>query len=210
MRTCIAIAAIALTVFVGASPAHAQRGGPIPRSTVGNAGGVRYYGYPTSNGAFYGPAFYGYTYPYNTASATFGGQFPDDVFMGPAFVPNATISTRMSGGPDSYGAAAYAALQQESRANAPRRVSEPAPLEATARSTVHVLLPESDARVYFDDSPTTETGTDRVFTTPALDPAKSYTYTIRATWTTDGQPVSRSKEVKIQPGKDTTVDFRSR
>jgi uncharacterized protein (TIGR03000 family) len=116
----------------------------------------------------------------------------------------------MGGGSDSYGAAAYAALQQESRITAPRRISEQTPVEAMARSTVHVLLPESDARVFFDDSPTTETGTDRVFTTPGLDPAKSYTYTIRATWTTDGQPVSHSKEVKIQPGKETTVDFRSR
>jgi uncharacterized protein (TIGR03000 family) len=116
----------------------------------------------------------------------------------------------MSGGSDSYGAAAYAALQQESRTTAPRRVSDQTPIEAAIRTTVHVLLPESDARVFFDDSPTSETGTDRLFTTPALDPAKSYTYTIRATWTTDGQPTSRSKEVKIQPGKETTVDFRSR
>jgi uncharacterized protein (TIGR03000 family) len=209
MRKCIAIAAIALVVFVGASPAHAQRGGPISRGTVNNGGGARYYGYPTSNGAFYGQSFYGYTYPYNTASATFGGQFPDDVLMGLPFVPSA-ISSSVSGGSGSYGAAAYAVLQQESKTSALRRVSEQTPVETTARSTVHVLLPESDARVYFDDSATTETGADRVYTTPALDPAKSYTYTIRATWTTDGQPVSRSKEVKIQPGKDTTVDFRSR
>ena len=43
MKSWSAVAAIALTVFVGATPAHAQRGGPIPRSTVGNGGGVRYY-----------------------------------------------------------------------------------------------------------------------------------------------------------------------
>jgi uncharacterized protein (TIGR03000 family) len=56
---------------------------------------------------------------------------------------------------------------------------------------------------------TTQTGVDRVFNTPALEMGKSYTYTVRATWMVNGKEVDRTKDVHIQAGQPTTIDFRA-
>jgi uncharacterized protein (TIGR03000 family) len=72
-----------------------------------------------------------------------------------------------------------------------------------------VLVPDPNARVSFDDTQTRQTGTERVFNTPALDPDKSYTYTVRATWMENGQEVTRKKDIRVQAGRDITVDFRT-
>jgi uncharacterized protein (TIGR03000 family) len=70
-------------------------------------------------------------------------------------------------------------------------------------------VPDPNARVFFDDAPTQQQGTDRVFTTPPLDPNKTYSYTVRATWTENGREINRSKDVRVQPGRTAMVDFRA-
>jgi len=74
-------------------------------------------------------------------------------------------------------------------------------------STVMVMVPTPDAKVWFDDSPTAQQGMQRTFNTPPLDPG-TYTYTIRARWTENGQKVERQRQVRVQPGQSATVDFR--
>jgi uncharacterized protein (TIGR03000 family) len=83
------------------------------------------------------------------------------------------------------------------------------PAGMSNRATVRVALPSPNAKVYFDDEATTQPGTDRVYNTPTLEPAKSYTYTIRATWMEDGKEVTKTKDVKVQAGRDATVNFRT-
>jgi uncharacterized protein (TIGR03000 family) len=83
------------------------------------------------------------------------------------------------------------------------------PAGMSNRANIRVTVPNPNARVYFEDGSTTESGTDRLFTSPALDPSKSYVYTVRATWTEDGQEVTRTKEVKVQAGREAAVDFRN-
>jgi uncharacterized protein (TIGR03000 family) len=78
------------------------------------------------------------------------------------------------------------------------------PEEGTAKVTV--IVP-ADAAVYFDGSPTTETGTDRQFTTPPLEKGSNYTYQIRATWNANGETVSRTKKVEVRAGADVRVDL---
>src|SRR5205823_7043840 len=73
---------------------------------------------------------------------------------------------------------------------------------------IRVLVPDN-AQVWFDDAPTQQTGSVRIFDTPALEPGRSYTYQVRARWTENGRDVSQTREAKIHPGDSVTVDFTS-
>jgi uncharacterized protein (TIGR03000 family) len=74
-------------------------------------------------------------------------------------------------------------------------------------STLRVLVPNADAQVWFDDAPTRQRGMERVFTTPPLQQAG--TYTIKAQWTDNGRIVNQERQVQVQPGQPATVDFRT-
>ncbi len=74
-------------------------------------------------------------------------------------------------------------------------------------STITVLLPNADAQVWFDDSPTTQRGMERIFNTPSLQQAG--TYSIKARWTEGGRTVDRQRDVQVQPGQPVTVNFRT-
>ena len=74
-------------------------------------------------------------------------------------------------------------------------------------STITVLLPSADAQVWFDDSPTTQRGMERIFHTPSLQQAG--TYSIKARWTEGGRTVDRQRDVQVQPGQPVTVNFRT-
>jgi uncharacterized protein (TIGR03000 family) len=69
-----------------------------------------------------------------------------------------------------------------------------------------VIVP-ADAEVFFDGSPTTQTGTERVFASPPLTPGARYSYSIRARWTADGRPVEQTRAVPVTAGAQVRVDF---
>lgn len=83
----------------------------------------------------------------------------------------------------------------------------PAPSSAS-RAQVRVMLPDPDARVWFDGRATRTTGTARAFVTPALEPGYDYQFTIGATWTQNGRVVTQQRVVDLQAGQAVTVDFR--
>jgi uncharacterized protein (TIGR03000 family) len=64
-----------------------------------------------------------------------------------------------------------------------------------------------DARVWFDGEATRQTGTDRLFSSPELEQGKRYNYDIRAQWTVDGKPVTRTRTVHFRAGEHVSVDF---
>jgi uncharacterized protein (TIGR03000 family) len=72
-----------------------------------------------------------------------------------------------------------------------------------------VILVPAEAEVYFDGTPTTETGTRRVFTTPALQAGRDFHYSVRAVWTADGKPVQQTRKVAVKAGASVVVDFTS-
>lgn len=72
---------------------------------------------------------------------------------------------------------------------------------------VNVSVPMANAKVWIDGYATKETGTRRVFESPALTPGSQYSYTIRAQWTQDGQPVERSQTVHFRAGEQVNVDL---
>jgi uncharacterized protein (TIGR03000 family) len=73
-------------------------------------------------------------------------------------------------------------------------------------TNIHVRVPAS-AQVMFDGTQTTQTGTDRMFTTGPLDPTKNYSYQITANWTENGNERRESRTVRIIPGQSVDVDF---
>jgi len=73
-------------------------------------------------------------------------------------------------------------------------------------ATVHVHVP-ADAVVWFNGAQMSQTGTEREFVTPALEPGRSYSYQVRAKWMNGGQPVERTAKVKVRPNETTEVDM---
>jgi uncharacterized protein (TIGR03000 family) len=73
-----------------------------------------------------------------------------------------------------------------------------------------IRVPAGTVEVFINDVRTTQPGTNRLFITPALDPQKDNVYEIKAKWTgQNGQPIEKSKEIKIQPGQRVVIDFNA-
>jgi uncharacterized protein (TIGR03000 family) len=67
-------------------------------------------------------------------------------------------------------------------------------------------LPE-DARIWFEDGPTKQTGTLRQFYSPPLKPGKNYTYTVRVQWPEDGQWVNQLHSFPVHAGDIHCIDI---
>jgi uncharacterized protein (TIGR03000 family) len=74
------------------------------------------------------------------------------------------------------------------------------------RAHVTVTVPP-DAQVWFNGVLTTSTGTAREFESPPLTEGKRYTYTVRATWTADGVPVTQEQKVSVYAGAQVNIVF---
>jgi uncharacterized protein (TIGR03000 family) len=74
------------------------------------------------------------------------------------------------------------------------------------RAYIRVRVP-AGAQVLFDDSPTTQTGSDRLFASPPLEGGHSYHYQVSARWTQDGQPRTASRSIRVMPGETANADF---
>jgi uncharacterized protein (TIGR03000 family) len=75
-----------------------------------------------------------------------------------------------------------------------------------APATIIVSLPD-DATLTVDDTPTQSTTSRRVFTSPPLDPGKTFHYTFKAEAMRDGKPVNTSQRVEVRAGQVTRVDL---
>jgi uncharacterized protein (TIGR03000 family) len=75
----------------------------------------------------------------------------------------------------------------------------------TAR--VRVVVPDN-ARVWFNESATNQSGRVREFESPPLQPGRDYTYEVKAQWRDpDGNVVTRTRHVDVTANDSTTVDF---
>jgi uncharacterized protein (TIGR03000 family) len=144
------------------------------------------YGWP---GWDYGYGYYPgyYDYGYNSYPDYSYGYAPDYYPYNPNY---AALSTYQAGATQ-YSQPSYPAP----------RASGAAPV------TVRILLPTTDAQVWFNGTQTTETGTDRLFTSPPITPDKNYTYEIKARWTQDGTEVVRTRTLPVHPGQRLMVNF---
>jgi uncharacterized protein (TIGR03000 family) len=118
--------------------------------------------------------------------------------------------------PSTYGDTAYFAptdtvadlsqqpVQQPAAPEQPQ--PQPAPADLNA-AHIRVIVPP-DAQVWLSGTPTTETGTMRILTTPALDPARGTTFDIRAAWHVGERVVTQTRQVTVYAGDAVTVRFQ--
>jgi uncharacterized protein (TIGR03000 family) len=71
---------------------------------------------------------------------------------------------------------------------------------------LNVRVP-SNAQVWFDGENTQQRGDLRRFVSPPLDPGKTFTYEIKASWTENGRQVERTRKVHVRAGQRLNVDF---
>jgi uncharacterized protein (TIGR03000 family) len=83
----------------------------------------------------------------------------------------------------------------------------PAQDQAKKIASIKLLVPAA-ATVTVDGKPTTSTGDSRVFETPPLEPGKTFTYELKATWEEAGYKFVRMAEARVQAGKETLIDLR--
>jgi uncharacterized protein (TIGR03000 family) len=75
-----------------------------------------------------------------------------------------------------------------------------------AAATVVIKLP-ADAKLYFDDRPTRQTGAERTYVTPELTPGKEYVYQVKIEYTRDGRMMTQAKSVSVRAGQTSRVEF---
>ena len=187
-KTLLILTLAAVTVMASASDVFAQnrggRGG-YGGGYGGGRGGVSigigsgYYGGGYYGNGYYGNGYYGNSYYGNSYNNRGYYSTPGYYYTDPIY-PSTEIRQSFYAEP--------AVTQQY--------------------GTVMVTLASPTAQVWFDNAPTAQQGTERSFYTPALAPG-TYSYTVKARWTENGQPVERVRTVNVQPGERAVVDFRA-
>jgi uncharacterized protein (TIGR03000 family) len=149
-------------------------------------------------GLGYWPGYYGYgsygsyspSYGYYSYSPSYwGGYYPSYSYV-PSYYDSgsAGMTYAPEGGSYSYG-------YNQPMATDPNRAS------------IDVRVPRADAEVMFEGSKTSQTGTDRAFVSPPLQPGQNYTYVVQARWTDNGKEVNQTRRVPVRAGERVTVDF---
>ena len=143
-------------------------------------GGLGYGGWGYGGYPYYGGYYGGYDYPSYAYSYPYYSDYYPSVAIAPSSVPSTSYYYNPS-------------------------VNVTAPNQSTA-ATVDVNVP-ANAKVWFDDSATTQTGTMRVFASPPLDPSGTYHYNVRVQWNDNGQMKEETRRVEVRPGQTSVVDF---
>jgi uncharacterized protein (TIGR03000 family) len=65
----------------------------------------------------------------------------------------------------------------------------------------------AQAKLWFNNQPTTQTGAVREFITSPLIPGQEYSYTVRATWQEGNREIERERVVSFTAGDQVNVDF---
>jgi uncharacterized protein (TIGR03000 family) len=193
-------------------------------ATVHHGGGFN--GFAVHHGGFYGHrggGFYGHPYRYGGWGGYGGWGYPYYGWgLGLAYpgYSNYVYSPSYYYGDDTYpyGAPAYDSYPDYSDYSAepaygdlmspPSDAGAYAPPAPAADNVahMHVVVPP-DAKVWFNGSPTQQTGSAREFGSPPLVPGQDYSYDITARWTENGQEVTRTRHVDVRANADITVDF---
>lgn len=169
-------------------------GTPIGSVGVGQHGGVYI-------NAGYGIGGYGYGHPFNSgygyggypSYSTYGysSGYSDPYYYGQSYyVPSYSYPAYSSGTPNTATMSYYQGQNGQQSAS------------------LTVLLPMPDAQIWVGDTAINGGGVQRQFQSPPLDKG-NYTYTLKARWMQNGQPVDQERTVNIQAGQNVTVDFRT-
>jgi uncharacterized protein (TIGR03000 family) len=73
-------------------------------------------------------------------------------------------------------------------------------------ATIRMHVP-SDARVWFDDDLTSQTGPERTFVSPPLPRGRQFVYHIRVEWDENGKAVERKRDVPVHAGDRISLNI---
>jgi uncharacterized protein (TIGR03000 family) len=160
--------------------------------------------YPYTYSGGYWPGYYGYYggWPYYASTGYgawpwYGGIYS---YYGTNYAPR--FSYGVIGSSTYYGhAPAELAADSASSYGATASASD-------STALINVKVPP-DADVWFDNFKTRQTGQDRRFITPSIDPDHNFSYEVRARWTEGNRQVEQTRKVTAHAGKQSTVDFIS-
>jgi len=200
-KTFLMLGLVAVTLVMTAGDVFAQRGRGVGGGGRGYGGiGIgRGYGYGLGGyGIGYGnPGYYGgyYGSPYYGNYGRYYGPYYSPNYYGGQYYPYSSGYTYT---PDNVYTDPYVTPAPDYR--------QSSYVDPNA-ATVTVRLPNPDAQVWFDDAPTTQRGTERVFHTPGLQQVG--TYTIKARWNDGTRNLDQQRTVRVEPGQSIVVDFRA-
>jgi len=199
-KTFLMLSLVAVTLAMTAGDVFAQRGRGFGGGRgVGGGWGNSFYGGGYGIGSGYGYGIGGYGYPgyggyYGGYSRPYYGSYYSPYYGGQYYYPPAGYSYAPDYSyPDNY----------VTPAPDYRQSSYVDPNAAT----VTVRVPNADAQVWFDDAPTQQRGMERVFHTPALQQAG--TYTLKARWNDGTRNIDQQRTVRVEPGQSVVIDFRA-
>jgi len=153
------------------------------------AGYNNYYG----NGGYHSPYNYGWNSNYYSYPSTYSwGNSAAPVYSGTPYA-----SPLVSGNYSSY---------DGSQASGGYQSFYSGPSVSANQVLIRIVVPAPDARVWIEGQPTQQSGLERFFLSPTLEPG-NYTYTIRSTWMENGREVNRQKQVSVRPGQEFVVRF---
>ena len=147
----------------------------------GGYGGWHGYYSPYHSGQGWGgyPAYGGYGYTVPNYNTYWGGYYP--AYQYPTYQAYSQPGTYQSSYP-------LAGVKTSNHAN------------------VRVEVP-TNAEVWFGGHKTNQTGTERLFHSPPLEPKGNYTYEVRARWTENGKVVDLTRNVPVRAGDNASIDF---
>jgi len=195
--------------------------GPANRNLYNPYGTFGTFGYP------YGGYPYG-GYPYSMPSSYLPGGY-----LSYPVTPNMTSSYSFSQQPLAYTPGIYPYALASSGTPAASPIIQPSPsLPSTGTqvprvrpalypavavtqdddtASMQVIVPSTDAEVWFQGVKTSQTGTVREFVSPSLTPGNNYSYEVRARWTLpSGKVVNQSRTVRVRAGTRATIDFTTK
>jgi len=197
-KTLVILSLIAATWIVFASDAFGQIRIPstINRAlTIPGTGGQSYLGGYNPGG--YNPGGYNPGSGYYPGSGYNPGGYYGSGYSSPYYRGGYYSNPSYYSSPSYYVDPAPSTIIQQSYYSAP----------AAQTALMTIIVPNSNAELWFNGVATSQRGMTRTFTTPAM--LQSGSYSIRARWTQNGQIVDQTRRVDVQPGQSLTVDFRS-
>ena len=208
---------ISLALLATAGTVQAQRGGGGHGGGMGGGhggyggyGGYGRGGYGGYGRGFYGGGFYGgwgYPYYYGGIYPYYGGGFYD---LPPAV---GTYPSTVIPYSSNYTPIPPANVDPSTLPSLPAPLSPPSIPNAVATksatpatATVSVIVPEG-AQVWFDNTLTPTKGTKWTYTSPKLEPSKTYTVNVKARWAEGGQDKAYDIPLRIVAGDNMTMDL---
>lgn len=171
-----------------------------PPNYHGGSGYRPGYGHGYNNGYYRGYPYYGSGIGFALGLGFYGGS--------PYYYGTNTLSYYYDSTPVvvSGPASQYYPLETNPDYSTPPPPPKAQPVDV-GEARISVIVPTPDAKIWFNDTPTTTQGKQREYRTSGLDPSKTYTYTIRAEWLDNGRAMTQTRVVPIQAGQMSVANF---